>query len=291
MLLDKLLMGRRRHLIAPEAMTALNDAVAEVRTFKPRSLMIRAGDVLDVSMYVIDGLACRYMDDRIGHRQLVALQISGDFTDLHAFPLQRLDHDVASLTETSVAIVPHVALRRLVAEHPSLAQQLWFSTLLDAAMHREWIFLLGRLGVEGRIAHLFLEMSERMRFIGLSDGRRFRLPLLQGDIAEACGCTTIHVNRVLRQLRERGLVTFRKGEVTIHDPAALAQLGQFDPRYLYGDDGAFAHVGDHADPVAQRADRPAAPGSAPEAAASTARDGATSNAQDGAPVGMERAVG
>jgi len=40
------------------------------------------------------------------------------------------------------------------------------------------------------------------------------------------------VNRVLRQLREQGLVTFQKGRVTFHDFNALVALAGFDTGYL-----------------------------------------------------------
>lgn len=244
MLTENFLKGRRRHLLSDAEIQALEDSFVEVRDYPARTLVIRTGQLVNHSMLLLDGMMCRYMDDRLGYRQLVALQVAGDFVDLHGFPLQRLDHDVATITPSRLALVPHTAVERLVHDFPTLGRQLWFSTLLDAAMHREWIFLLGRLGVEGRIAHLFAELAERLRFVGLSDGRDFMLPLLQADIAEACGCTTIHVNRVLRTLRDRGIVTFRKGRLTIHDLAALHRISEFDARYLYGDGGSFAHAAD-----------------------------------------------
>ena len=80
----------------------------------------------------------------------------------------------------------------------------------------------------------------RLRAVGLSDGQRFELPLTQPDLAEICGLTSIHVNRVLRDLREQGLCTLRRGVVDLHDPPALARLGEFNPAYLYIDRDAVA---------------------------------------------------
>ncbi len=182
---------------------------------------------------------CRYIDNNQGDRQLVSIQVPGDFVDLHGYPLRVLDHDVSTLTEVEVALVPHEALDGLVAEEPALARKLWFSTLLDAAIHREWIFKLGRLPSHGRVAHFFCETELRLRAVGLSDGQRFELPLTQPDIAEICGLTSIHVNRVLRDLREQGLCTVRDGAVEVHDMPALTRLGEFDPAYLYVDAAAL----------------------------------------------------
>ena len=71
--------------------------------------------------------------------------------------------------------------------------------------------------------------------IDLSDGKRFTLSLTQADLADICGLTNIHVNRVMRQLREERLCVFRSSIVEIPDPERLAVRGQFKPDYLYLD--------------------------------------------------------
>ena len=113
---------------------------------------------------------------------------------------------------------------------------LWYSTLLDAAMHREWIFRLGRLGAEGRVAHFFAELEARMAMVGLAPDGRFALPMTQADLGEACGITGVHANRVLRRLREDGLLAFAGRQVEVLDRAELRRLGEFQSDYLY--DGA-----------------------------------------------------
>lgn len=216
----------------------LEAAISETRVYGRRRTVIRHNAPLDVSLYLVRGWMCRTIDNNQGDRQLVSVQVPGDFVDLHGYPLKFLDHDVSTLTEVEVAVVRHADLDALVAEDPTLARKLWFSTLLDAAIHREWIFKLGRLPSHGRVAHFLCETELRLRAVGLSDGIRFELPLTQPDLAEVCGLTSVHVNRVLRDLREGGLVTVRGGTVDVVDRAGLARLGEFDPRYLYLDETA-----------------------------------------------------
>lgn len=223
--------------------TRLDAAISEVRRYDRRRTVIRHNAPLDSSLYLVRGWMCRTIDNNQGDRQLVSVQVPGDFVDLHGYPLKALDHDVSTLTEVEVAVVRHADLDALVAERPALARKLWFSTLLDAAIHREWIFKLGRLPSHGRVAHFLCETELRLHAVGLSDGVRFELPLTQPDLAEVCGLTSIHVNRVLRDLRERGLVTLRDGVAELHDSAALARLGEFDPRYLYLDSEAVPALG------------------------------------------------
>lgn len=234
MLTGRFLMGRARDQLDEEERRAIEQSVSLVRELRPRFQLVRAGDRVETSTLLLDGFMCRYMDDREGERQLVAIHVPGDFVDLHAFPMHRLDHDVATITACTIAVFDHRTLTDVTERMPHLARMLWFSTLLDAAMHREWIFRLGRLGAEGRIAHFFCEVNARLEMVGLAEGGRFALPVTQTDLAEACGITGVHVNRVLRVLRERGLLTFRQGHVTIGDVAALSAIGEFDPGYLYG---------------------------------------------------------
>nr|WP_250893720.1 Crp/Fnr family transcriptional regulator [Croceibacterium selenioxidans] len=223
----------------------LERAISEVLTLEPRTTIARAGERLHQSTLLIEGIMSRYIDDRNGLRQLVAVHVPGDFVDLHAFPLQTLDHDVATMTAATVAIVPHAELETITLEMPALARKLWFATLIDASIHRAWLFRLGRLDAVGRVAHFLAEINARLVSAGLSDGRRFALGITQADLAEICGLTNVHVNRVMRQLREERLCVFRSSLVEILKPEALAARGQFDPSYLYIDDRTHASLSSH----------------------------------------------
>ena len=71
-----------------------------------------------------------------------------------------------------------------------------------------------------------------MSLVGLATEAEFKCPLGQYVIADALGLTAIHVNRVMRQLRERKLLTARKGAVHIHDLNELKNLCGFPGRLL-----------------------------------------------------------
>ena len=236
MLLERFLAHRRGVGLTDEERQLLEGAVSKVRTFGPRETVVEAGRKVTVSTYLTEGIMSRYIDDRRGRRQLVAIHLAGEFVDLHAYPMRELDHSVGTLSQATVAIVPHAALREILDSRPELTRKLWFSTLIDASLHRTWLFRVGRLDALGRVAHFLSEMNVRLRAVGLSDGRQFALALTQTDMAEVCGLTVVHTNRVLRQLREANLCTIRSSVVQIHDAAGLARRGDFQADYLYLDD-------------------------------------------------------
>jgi CRP-like cAMP-binding protein len=231
---DKFLRGRGRQRLREEELDFLDRTVERIRDLPARHTLVRTGDRVRSSTMLLDGFMCRYMDDHSGYRQLVAIHVPGDFVDLHAFPMERLDHDIATLSPVRIANWAHETLEEALDHQPHLTRMLWFSTLLDASLHREWIFRMGRLDAEGRIAHFMCELHARLDMVGLVDNGRFQLPLKQADVAEACGLTGVHVNRVLRSLRERDLMIFRAGQVTIVNWKQLSALAQFDPAYLRG---------------------------------------------------------
>lgn len=234
--LDRLLMKlRARDEVSDAEEAVLRDAVGEIHDLPAGKLIVRAGVPLSQCTLLCEGYVCRFRDLADGQRQIMELHVPGDFLDLHSFLLKQLEHNVGTMTKVRFASVPHEAIRRITEEHPHLARMLWFSTLLDAAIHRERILSVGRRSALARIAHLFCELCVRLGVVGLGDGERYRLPLTQADLADATGLTSVHVNRMLKKLRDDGLMTFRGGEVAIHDWDRLRRAAEFDDAYLYLD--------------------------------------------------------
>jgi CRP-like cAMP-binding protein len=224
---------RARDMLSAEEEAAIRGALGEVRTHPAGRTIIRANEELNESTLLLDGIMSRYKDLRNGQRQVTELHVPGDFADLHSFTLKRLDHDVMTLTPCRVVTVPHDNLRRITETYPHLTRVYWFATNLDAAVHREWEVSLGRRTAIARVAHLFCELYVRLGIVGLVEGDRYLLDLTQVELSECLGLTSVHVNRVLRELREQGAVEFRSGRVTIHDRTLLERVAEFDPSYLY----------------------------------------------------------
>lgn len=226
-------MLRVRDDVSAEEEAVLRAMITETREIPAKANFIRGGQRLSSSTLLLEGMVCRYKDLRDGRRQISGMHLAGDFVDLHAFTLKRLDHHLMTMTQCKVAIVPHERLMALSENHPHLSRLYWFCTNMDAASHREWELSLGRRSAIARVAHLLCELRVRFEIVGMTDGQTFALPLTQVDIAECVGLTSVHVNRTVRQLRERRLANVQRGEVEILDRPGLEMLAEFDPAYLY----------------------------------------------------------
>ena len=229
------LKTHRQPLLNAEEVAALEGAMARTTTFTARQIIVRQQAPLSQCTLLLEGFVERYKDTPEGRRQILAIHIPGDFLDLHSYPLKRLEHSVAALTDVKVALFPHAAVRALTERSATLTELLWRSTLIDAAINREWIVSVGARSAVVRLAHLFCEMYVRLERIGMAPHKTFPLPLTQVDLSDATGLTAVHANRMLRQLREQGLVAFRQGVVEILDWDALRAFASFDPAYLFCD--------------------------------------------------------
>lgn len=236
------LKGRLRHVMTEHEMNLLESMVEKVERVPDGTCILERGQVANRSTMLVDGFIARVIEDG-GNRNIVGVQVPGDFVDLHAFALKRLDHDVVTVGPSMVAYIPHEALAEIVAEEPHLTRLLWFSTLLDAAIHREWILKLEQLRAGERLAHIIAELWHRLEFVGLADPHGFNMPLLQTHLANACGTTAVHINRVIKSLRAQGLLELNRGRVTIPDRAELERYAHFRSDYLYGKGTLFLDRG------------------------------------------------
>ena len=104
--------------------------------------------------------------------------------------------------------------------------------MLDAAVLSQWALVNGRLPARARIAHLLCELCCRFSLGTCGDGQSFDWPLTQMQVGDATGLTAVHVNRMLRDLRESGAAEVRDRTVVVLDWSRLCGIGEFDPRYL-----------------------------------------------------------
>ena len=203
------------------------------RIVRAKQDILSEGERPDHVHVILEGWAARYKTLSDGSRQIVAYLIPGDFCDLHVAVLGQMDHGIVALTRCRVAYIPSADLDDLTCQHNGLTRALWWSTLVDEGVLREWILNVGRRDAFGRIAHLLCEMHARMKMVGLVEDGKLALPLTQEQLADTTGLTAVHVNRTLQRLRKANLIELGQGMLTILDVAALRKLAGFNGNYLH----------------------------------------------------------
>jgi CRP-like cAMP-binding protein len=184
---------------------------------------------------VLDGFLYGHKRVSGSRRQITSFLVPGDIADLHTLYHTRLDHSLSTLGPAVVAFLPHMAFREALERSPQLAQAFWRETFVQAAILREWVANLGRREAISKVAHIVCELAVRLQAVDLARNFSFSIPWTQMDVADACGISNVHANRVLQELRRLGHVEWDSRQVKICNWDALAKLADFSGEYLRPD--------------------------------------------------------
>ena len=193
------------------------------------------GDKPQNSCLLLSGFAYRHKSAGGGGRQIMSIHMKGDVVDLQNSLLGVADHNVQMLNKGSVALIPIEAVRKIAFDRPSVGMALWYETLVEGSIFREWIRNIGRRNALTRIAHLLCEFALRLEVVELGRQSEFELPITQEQLGDAVALTSVYVNTSLMKLEASGLIKRSKRMITVNDWQELAKVGDFHPRYLHVD--------------------------------------------------------
>jgi CRP-like cAMP-binding protein len=217
----------------PVDIAAIEAVTADGHLYRAKQDLIREGDATGPVFVMLDGWACRYKILPGGTRQIMAFLMPGDACDLHVDMLAQMDHGIQALTRATVATISKAKMGAMLRDRPNIARAMYTAQLIDEGVMRAWIVSMGRRSSIERVAHLMCELYIRARGIGLTTDDAMAFPLSQLVLADALGMTAVHINRVLKELREAGAVTLRRGSLHILEPAKLVEIAGFDANYLH----------------------------------------------------------
>jgi CRP-like cAMP-binding protein len=211
-----------------------DDPVLRGRAYKARAhhYLARDGEPLTHVHLILEGFASRYRLLSDGRRQITHLYLPGDLCDPSWLYAECVFQSIVSLTSVQTVQIGKQQLVDEARARPEVAHAIGSEVLRRDLMHAEWSLNLGRKSAVERIAHLFCELIVRLDHAGLVQDGHCALPLTQMDIADLMGLTPVHVNRVIRELRESNLAVMRSRQLHVPDLARLAQVALFDRRYL-----------------------------------------------------------
>jgi CRP-like cAMP-binding protein len=204
-----------------------------LKSLRRHEFIVREDETPRFCCVLISGFAMRHKTAGNGGRQIFSIHMAGDAVDLHNSLLSRADHNLEMLSAGSAAFIPVDAIRDLTLRRPSIGQAMWYETLVDSAIFREWTLNVGRRDARSRMSHMLCEFALRLEVGGLGPTTDYELPMTQEELADALALTPIHVSRTLRSLAAEGLVQRTNRSVKILDWHGLAKLGDFDSGYLH----------------------------------------------------------
>nr|WP_244504508.1 Crp/Fnr family transcriptional regulator [Jannaschia faecimaris] len=202
------------------------------RRFASGKEIIHEGDTEHRAFVLLEGWVSSFKILRDGSRQIVDFQIAGDFIGMRSVLLRTVDHNVEPITDIVAASIHLDEVMELFSSQPRVAAAMMWALSADEAIVVERLVSVGRRHALERVAHFLLEMRARLRLVGMGRQQSFPCPLTQYHLADALGLSAVHVNRVLRQLREDTGVTFRGGVVKFGNIDRAMETANCDMGYL-----------------------------------------------------------
>ncbi|MCX2698808.1 MULTISPECIES: Crp/Fnr family transcriptional regulator [Ochrobactrum] len=202
-----------------------------VKTYAPHTIVSSQGDWANSLHIIKSGWGCIYRDLADGDRQILDFPMKGDFLGFRT-GIGFNYYTLISVTEMSVFELSLDHLTECLVKSPRLAMTFIELMARQRAILVEHVISIGRRSGLVRVAHLLLELGHRARLNGTGNAVSFFCPLTQTELGDALGLTAIHINRMLRELRSDGLLTFRNNLVEFLNKPALTQISSFDEDYL-----------------------------------------------------------
>lgn len=223
-------LGERVDLTANEreALERLEDKTRNVR----RGAILQRENEPGSDLYIIrKGVMMSYvlLDD--GSRQILRFLFPGDLVGVPGMIYRESPETLAALTDCVVCPFDRAALSALFVAHPRLAALVLALNQVERVALTDRLAALGRTSAKARVAALMIDLRNRMRTTDKTITDSFTLGLTQEEIGDATGLTAVHVNRMLRQLEDEGLIAREAGRVTIRDERALARAANYVDRY------------------------------------------------------------
>lgn len=213
---------------------SIRTLMANKRTFEPGVHLMQQGDAGGVAYIIEQGWTFSSNVLRNGSRQILDVQIPGDVAGLHSLPVPSAANDVTAITKVQAIQIQLDAIMNAISSDPNLAAFIFWLSAQQTDVASVRLIDIGRRTSIERMAHFILELATRLRLAGIGSDTGFPCPLTQYLLGDALGLTSVHVNRVLRDLRTAGLAHHQRGWISLLNADELGAIAGFSGAYLRG---------------------------------------------------------
>lgn len=215
-----------------KALARLEETQRKVR----RGAMIQRVNETVTELFVLrEGRVMSFVIMPDGSRQILRVYFPGDFIGSASTVYNKAPESLVALEESVICPFDKHALRRLLEEHPRVAALLFVLSNTERVALTDRLASLGRTSAKARVASFLLDIFDRLRVTNDEISDSFDLKLTQEEIGDAIGLTSVHVNRMIRQMEQEGLISRANGRVTLLDIPRLESIGHYTNRHKHLD--------------------------------------------------------
>jgi CRP/FNR family transcriptional regulator len=217
--------------LSPAEQSALERLEERQRHIRRGAILLRENEPASELFILRKGLMMSYvlLDD--GSRQILRFLFPGDMLGVSSIVYRESPETLCALSDCVVCPFERGSFSEVLSAHPRLAALVLVFSEIERVALTDRLAALGRTSAKARVAALLLDLRNRLRSTDKSIDKAFALGLTQEEIGDATGLTSVHVNRMLRQLEEEGMIARSSGRVTIVDERGLARAANYVNRY------------------------------------------------------------
>lgn len=216
--------------LSSEQQTVLKECEIPTRSFSRNEDIFVAGDRQSSLYYCRSGWGARYKVLMDGQRQIIDFVLPGSFFGSHVDDDGQHAVSAKALDNLNLAVINDRAISHIADNNLSILSRIVIALAEEDTRLRERVVSLGRRNAEQRLAHLLLDLDERLAMPNQTPGGEIiHLPIPQQEIADFLGLTSVHVSRTMRAMSNKGLIEYDGNCFAIRRPDELAEIAEFEP--------------------------------------------------------------
>ena len=190
--------------------------------------IIDQGEPSDLVGTLYSGLAIRYRTLPTGKRLLLMVLMPGDLFGLESMYRPNAPHSITAVTDVTFCVFAPERWRDIY-KHPGVAERLSQVQLLQQRQLEDRFAAVAACSARQSVAHFVLELYDGLKRRRLVRDHSFALPLTNRQFADALGLTTVHLHRVLREMRREDIFSHKDHRIHIHNLERLRALTGLGP--------------------------------------------------------------
>lgn len=191
----------------------------------------REGDAVDETYVVKHGRLMGYVVLDDGSRQILRHYYAGDSVGTSNTIYRHACETIVAIEDVTVCPFDKDGLRGLLEEHPRVAAVLFALNQAERVTLTDRLASIGRTPAKARVAAILLDILFRLRIMRDEKVEEFHPRMTQEELGDATGLTSVHVNRMMRELVEDGLIVRKGALIKVVDEARMREMANYQNRF------------------------------------------------------------
>jgi CRP-like cAMP-binding protein len=212
--------------LPPEDLLLLESNKKE-QIYKKGEIIFREAASPSGIFYITDGRVKKYKVDKDGKEHIIYVANTGELLGYHAILTEgRYPDSAAALEKSQIAFIPKEDFLQALEHSTVLSKRLLKLLSHEFGVLANSLSLFTQKSVRERLALQLIVLREKYK-VNFHPGMPVEINMSRDDLASLVGTARENVVRVLREFKEKGIVTTRGRKIIVNDVNVLIQIADY----------------------------------------------------------------